>query len=94
MNKCARRSHGVEAEGLAVFAAAGSDDVLTLIEDARRWMAWKSVEEDAEALNLDKTQRTEVKNELEKAERDLSARLDPAYQWLLVPEQEGTEPIS
>jgi predicted AAA+ superfamily ATPase len=81
-------------KNMLVFAAASSDDVLTLIEDARRWMAWKSVEEDADALNLDKTQRTEVKNELEKAERDLSARLDPAYQWLLVPEQEGTEPIS
>ena len=80
-------------KNMLVFAAAGADDVLTLIEDARRWMAWRSVEADAEALNLDKTQRNEVKNELDKASNDLAARLDPSYQWLLVPQQDGPNPI-
>jgi len=81
-------------KNMIAFAAAGTDEVQTLIEDARRSLAWQSISEEADALNLDKTQRTEVKNEIEKAQRDLDARLDPAYQWLLVPEQEGTEPIT
>ena len=80
-------------KNMIVFAAATADEVIALVEDARRYLAWKSVSDDADALNLDKTQRNEVKAELEKADRDLDARLDPAYQWLLVPEQEGTQPI-
>ena len=80
-------------KNMVVFAAAGLDEVLTLIEDARRYLAWAEIQTDADALNLDKTQRGEVKAELEKTDRDLDARLDPAYQWLLVPAQEGTNPV-
>jgi len=80
-------------KNMVVFAAAGLDEVLTLIEDARRYLAWDEIQTDADALNLDKTQKAEVKAELEKTDRDLKARLDPSYQWLLVPTQEGTEPI-
>jgi len=77
-----------------VFAAAGVDEVLNLVETTKRYLAWKSVSDDGRALNLDEPQREEVKRELEKTDNEIASRLDPAYQWLLVPEQEGTNPIT
>jgi len=81
-------------KNMLVFAAAGSDEVTSLIETAKRFLAWKGVSQDAKALNLDQTQRDEVQTELGKTEMDLDAWIDPAYQWLLVPEQQGTEPVN
>ena len=80
-------------KNMLIFAAADADEILSILDDTRRYLAWKDVKNDADALSLDRTQRREVDSELLKADKDLGARLDPAYQWLLIPEQEGTSPI-
>ncbi len=78
---------------MLVFAAADEDAVSTLVEETRRHLAWVSVHKDAETLNLDRTQRRQVKEAVEKGDQNIQAQLDAAYQWALSPKQEGTNPL-
>jgi len=78
---------------MLVFAAADQESVHTLLPEMRRHLAWKSIVADALALNLDKVQEIQAKDSEEQTDRTVEAQLDAAYQWALVPEQEGTEPL-
>ena len=74
-------------QNMLAFLAPDREAVEGLVQEARRFLAWKSVVRDREALNLDAHQRREAA-EGEKASDDTGRlRLNEAWRWLLVPVQ-------
>jgi predicted AAA+ superfamily ATPase len=60
----------------------------------RDYLAWKSIHDETEQLNLDAQQRKQVATALERADGTVKSRLQETYSWLLVPVQpEPTGPI-
>ncbi|MBU0758373.1 MAG: hypothetical protein KKF44_09970, partial [Nanoarchaeota archaeon] len=76
-----------------IFLAADADLVETLDSDVRSYLAWQSVIDDQEALNLDAHQRRQSTESVSKMDKTVNIRLNEAFVWLLVPMQEGTKPI-
>lgn len=79
---------------MLVFLAPDAAEVQAVEDAARLYLAWKSVHEEADLLNLDTHQRKMADDRSAAAEKTLSDRLQEAYSWLLVPVQEGTGPIT
>ena len=78
---------------MLVFVAADADSVPALEESVRLYLAWKSVVNDADTLNLDGSQRKDAAENERKGDETVDVRLNEAYCWLLVPTQEGTGPV-
>jgi hypothetical protein len=72
---------------MLVFLAPDDGDSTALEAAARDYLAWRSISEEEEQLNLDAQQRRQVKDSLTRAEETLSLRLKGTYSWLLVPVQ-------
>jgi hypothetical protein len=70
-----------------VFLALDKLRLQDLDEAIRRYLAWKSILEEQEALNLDPHQVKQAETQLASADGAVTARLPEAYQWLLVPVQ-------
>jgi hypothetical protein len=95
--------NGAEAAAKAIFESRGnaprlfSNTLLFLALDKvrlqdldeaiRRYLAWKSILEEKDALNLDPHQVKQAETQLASADGAVTARLPEAYQWLLVPVQ-------
>ena len=71
-----------------VFLAADRVRYQDLDEALRQYLAWASVLDDKEELNLDPNQARQAEVRLQAADDTVTARLPEAYQWLLAPEQE------
>ena len=65
----------------------------TLESEVRRYLAWDSIIEDADELNLDTHQRREALRGKDQSNETLGMQLNEAYCWLLVPTQDGTNPV-
>jgi predicted AAA+ superfamily ATPase len=78
---------------MLVFVCPDEELVESLTQEVRRFLAWKSVVEDAEALNLDAHQRRLATESQARSDETVQVRLHETYCWLLVPTQEGTGPI-
>jgi predicted AAA+ superfamily ATPase len=78
---------------MLLFAAADEDAVQMLLDETRRYLAWKSIQDDATALNLDRVQERQVKEAAENGNKTIDVQLDGAYQWAFAPRQEGTGPL-
>lgn len=70
---------------MLAFIAPDQDLVLSLKQEVRRYLAWKSIKEDSENLNLDAAQNHETENNLRRSNETVDARIKEAYCWLLVP---------
>jgi hypothetical protein len=70
-----------------VFLAADKIRLQDLDEAARKYLAWKSILEEKDALNLDPHQVRQAETQMQAADGAVIARLPETYQWLLVPEQ-------
>ncbi len=70
-----------------VFLAADKMRLQDLDEAVRRCLAWSSIVDEAETLNLDPHQRKQAMTQRENASSAVAARLPEAYQWLVVPTQ-------
>ncbi len=81
-----------EHKNMLLFVAP-DDDITDAMQSAREYLAWQSIWEDRESLNLDIQQHNQVKAGMSQSSKTTDARLCGAYHWLLVPEQEGTNPI-
>lgn len=68
-----------------VFLAPDSDGILSLKQEVRRYLAWKSIDEDKESLNLDTSQKREIKDSVTKSTGTLESQLKEVYCWLLSP---------
>lgn len=79
---------------MLVFVAADEDLMPGLEQETRRYLAWYSIVDDAEALNLDAHQRRQAGDSLTRSDETVALRIHEAYCWLLVPAQEGTNPVT
>lgn len=76
------------------FVAPDRDLMESLKSETRRYLAWKSVLEDAEALNLDAHQRNQAEENTKRSGETVALRIKEAYCWLLVPTQDGSAPLT
>ncbi len=79
---------------MLLFAAPDRDSMISVEQETRRYLAWKSVVED-EGLDLSTQQRKQADEQHKRSDQTVSVRLQEAYCWLLVPTQEaepGKEP--
>jgi predicted AAA+ superfamily ATPase len=74
-----------------VFLAADKVRLEDLDEALRKYLAWASIFEEAETLNLDPLQKKQAENQKQAANGAVAARLPETYQWLLVPEQKSAQ---
>lgn len=79
---------------MLVFVAADAELANGLEQETRRYLAWESVVQDADMLNLDAHQRHEAEQGRDRSDETVSTRLNEAYCWLLAPMQEGMEPMA
>ena len=79
---------------MLIFVASDTGEWDSLERETRRYLAWDSIVQEAEALNLDANQRREAGLGKEQSNETVGMRLNEAYSWLLVPTQEGTDPIA
>ena len=70
-----------------VFLVADSVRYQDLDEAIRRFLAWNSILEEKEELNLDPHQVRQAENQLESANGAVDARMPETYQWVLSPTQ-------
>lgn len=74
-----------------VFLAADRTRLQDL-EDAVCWyLAWESIIQDIEVLNLPPHQQRQAETRREESDRAVTARLPETYQWLLVPTQDDPQ---
>ena len=78
---------------MLIFVAPDTGEWESLERETRRYLAWDSIIQETEALNLDANQRREARRGKEQSNDTVAIRLNEAYSWLLVPTQEGTDPI-
>lgn len=69
---------------LAFIAPAGNQ-IGALEQEIKRYLAWKSILEDKEDLNLDVAQLRETQNSLDRSNTTVDTRLKETYCWLLIP---------
>ncbi len=90
-----RRGNGPRTHrNMLVFVAADGEQVKDLEQDVRQYLAWTSILNDADTLNLDAHQAREAQQGLARSDETAGTRLNDAYCWLLVPVQEGAEPLT
>ncbi len=70
---------------MLAFIAPDQDLMLSLKQAVRLFLAWKSIKDDSEDLNLDAAQNRETDNNLRRSNETVDARVKEAYCWLLVP---------
>jgi predicted AAA+ superfamily ATPase len=72
---------------MLVFIAPDQGDVEALKDAVREHLAWQSIRNDEEQLNLDAQQRKQVQAQLARTLETIEHRLMEAYNWLLMPYQ-------
>ena len=78
---------------MLIFVASDIEHWSPLESEVRHYLAWNSIIEDADGLNLDTHQRREALRGKDQSNETLGMQLNEAYCWLLVPTQDGTDPI-
>jgi predicted AAA+ superfamily ATPase len=78
---------------MLAFIAPDHDMMASLKQEVRRFLAWKSIENDCVVLNLDMAQNSETKNNISRCDGTTDARIKEAYCWLLVPNIDKTVDI-
>jgi len=76
---------------MLLFIAADAEHTGPLEQETRRHLAWKSIVEDADTLNLDAHQRKESKSGMEKSDTLVNTRTNDTYCWLLSPIQQSRQ---
>lgn len=71
-----------------VFLALDQARLQDLDEAVRRYLAWDSIVDDKDSLELAPSQVKQAQAQLTSADSAVSARLPEAYQWLVVPVQQ------
>ncbi len=74
-------------KNMLVFIAPDENDAEALKLAIRDFLAWQSIQDERDELNLDAQQRKQVAASLDKANETADLRLRAAYNWLLVPVQ-------
>lgn len=69
-----------------VFLAPEASAIAPLLSEVKQYLAWKSVEDDKDRLDLTASQTREVKAGVQASSQTVDIRLEEAYGWLLVPQ--------
>jgi predicted AAA+ superfamily ATPase len=72
---------------MLIFIVADEVNAAAWAQSVREYLAWQSIHEEAEPLNLDAQQRKQVSLNLKRNEETLVLRLQETYCWLIVPVQ-------
>jgi hypothetical protein len=72
---------------MLVFTAPDTARLTELRDAARAYLAWSSVLDDHETLNLDAQQRRHAETQKKHFDETVGQRLDETYVWMLVPSQ-------
>jgi predicted AAA+ superfamily ATPase len=70
-----------------MFLAVDKTRLQDLDEAVRQHLAWESIVEEKETLNLDPHQLKQAESQCKAAASAVTARIPEAYQWLLIPTQ-------
>lgn len=70
-----------------VFLAADRNRLEDLKQGVRQFLAWDSINQQSESLNLDAYQRNQARTKREEANKIVEARIPETYLWVIVPEQ-------
>jgi predicted AAA+ superfamily ATPase len=70
---------------MLIFVVADQDLMVNLKQAVRRYLAWKSIKNDSETLNLDATQNKETDNNLDRQNHIVDDQIRETYSWLIVP---------
>jgi predicted AAA+ superfamily ATPase len=70
-----------------VFLAPDATRLRELRQAARQFLAWKSIWDGLDTLNLDKFQTDQARTKHETADSTVQARIPETFQWLLIPGQ-------
>ena len=70
-----------------VMLAADSNRLRELQSAVRQFLAWDSIWDDRETLNLDPFQTKQAETKLRTSDETVDARIPETFQWLLVPGQ-------
>lgn len=70
---------------MLAFVAPDHDAMASLKDGVRKFLAWRSIKDDSEDLNLDATQNRETDNNLVRSNETVDSRIKEAFCWLLVP---------
>lgn len=70
-----------------VFLAADKTRLNELTDAVRTYLAWKSIVNDCEQLNLDNFQKRQAETKEQESDGTVAARLPETYNWLIVPVQ-------
>ena len=76
-----------------VFLVADRVRFQDLDEAIRKFLAWKSIVDEKDTLNLDRHQTQQAETQKQAADGTVSARLPETYQWVLVPEQKTPQSV-
>ena len=76
---------------MLVFLAADKVRMQDLDEALRRYLAWASILEEKETLDLSPFQVRQAQTQKQASESAVTARLPETYQWALVPDQKSPQ---
>ena len=77
-----------EFQNRVLFLAPDGNATQTLRDQVRRYLAWQSIVDDADQLNLDKHHEKESKKNRDEADARVDASIKETYRLLLVPMQD------
>ncbi len=72
-------------KNMLVFIACDAGYAGSLVQAARAYLAWRSIADDKDALNLDMAQARETDQNVQRADETVRTRIQEAYSWLLSP---------
>jgi hypothetical protein len=75
---------------MLVFAALDEESLQGLVEQARGFLAWRSIVAEKGQINLDEGQEKQATEGRDGASRSVDALLRDGYRWALVPERQAT----
>ena len=80
---------------MLLFLAADSQRLDELASAVRQSLAWESIkrDRDTKALTFDGYEASQIDDRVTNAQNTVKARLPEAYQWLIYPTQQGTDPV-
>jgi predicted AAA+ superfamily ATPase len=72
-------------KNMLVFVAPDQQSMIALKQEVRHYLAWESIENDSDELNLDTVQRREATHSRSRSSETVDIRILETYSWLLVP---------
>jgi hypothetical protein len=78
-------------QNMVVFLAPDSNRLPELEDAIRHYLAWRSIDDEKDTLNLDTFQRNQARTKHEQADQTVTARIKETYVWLLSPHQEDPQ---